>query len=365
MSAAVAPPVLIRKLQCFSETCAPPRVRPRQPAASISSHAFMRPGGLRNVEPPVRARTGCVASRARADLGHARGDRRRRRRGRARKRARTTTPPARQRGVPVAEARAARAGSRTSSPERVTISAQSRHGGDVAAVGAGVHRHRAADGAGNAGQEFQPGEPGRGRVFRDRHVERRGAGDDAVALAPRSRRSRARGAPPRPARRRRARSGWRRRRSRVTGNLRRQRRAGTRRGRRRRPAAPAPPPARRRGTRSTAPAAHPPARRPRSGGSRSSDGGRRLGGHHAPRPRVRAAARLQRRELARQRRRPLRDVAGAEAHHEIAGPRDRVHHLGQMLRAGQRHHAAMPARAQTLPPARRGSRRRSAASPAA
>src|SRR5690348_4800001 len=34
-SAAVALPVLMRKLQCFSETCAPPRTRPRQPAASI------------------------------------------------------------------------------------------------------------------------------------------------------------------------------------------------------------------------------------------------------------------------------------------------------------------------------------------
>src|SRR5208282_2854915 len=32
MSAAVASPVLIRKLQCFSETCAPPWLSPRQPA---------------------------------------------------------------------------------------------------------------------------------------------------------------------------------------------------------------------------------------------------------------------------------------------------------------------------------------------
>src|SRR5690606_5063665 len=39
-SAAVASPVLIRKLQCLSETCAPPRRRPRQPAASISCQAL-------------------------------------------------------------------------------------------------------------------------------------------------------------------------------------------------------------------------------------------------------------------------------------------------------------------------------------
>src|SRR5260221_4328407 len=62
-SAAVALPVLMRKLACFSETCAPPRVRPRQPARSVSSQALV-PGGVAKVEPPVRARTGWLASRA-------------------------------------------------------------------------------------------------------------------------------------------------------------------------------------------------------------------------------------------------------------------------------------------------------------
>src|SRR5229473_2193629 len=62
-SAAVALPVLMRKLACFSETMAPPRVRPRQPARSISSQALW-PGGLAKVEPPVRARIGCDDSRA-------------------------------------------------------------------------------------------------------------------------------------------------------------------------------------------------------------------------------------------------------------------------------------------------------------
>ena len=41
MSSAVAVPVLMRKLQCFSDTVAPPRISPRHPAASISSHAFI------------------------------------------------------------------------------------------------------------------------------------------------------------------------------------------------------------------------------------------------------------------------------------------------------------------------------------
>ena len=62
MSAALAPPRLIRKLQCSSDTCASPTVRPRQPAASISCQAFW-PGGFLKVEPPVRLLIGCVASR--------------------------------------------------------------------------------------------------------------------------------------------------------------------------------------------------------------------------------------------------------------------------------------------------------------
>ena len=62
MSAAVALPRLIRKLQCSSETCASPTTRPRQPAASISCQALC-PGGFLKVEPPVRLFTGWVVSR--------------------------------------------------------------------------------------------------------------------------------------------------------------------------------------------------------------------------------------------------------------------------------------------------------------
>ena len=62
MSWADALPVLIRKLQCISETCAPPRRRPRQPAASISFQALL-PGGFWKVEPPVFSRIGCAVSR--------------------------------------------------------------------------------------------------------------------------------------------------------------------------------------------------------------------------------------------------------------------------------------------------------------
>src|SRR6516165_11875327 len=51
ISAAVARPRLIRKLQCISETAASPSLSPRQPAASISCHAFCL-GGFLKVEPP-------------------------------------------------------------------------------------------------------------------------------------------------------------------------------------------------------------------------------------------------------------------------------------------------------------------------
>src|SRR5262245_3316671 len=40
MSLALAPPRLIRKLQCISETCASPTLKPRQPAASMSCQAL-------------------------------------------------------------------------------------------------------------------------------------------------------------------------------------------------------------------------------------------------------------------------------------------------------------------------------------
>ena len=65
MSAALALPRFKRKLQCFSETWASPRVRPRQPAESISFQALV-PGGFLKVEPPVRLRKGWLSSRAAA-----------------------------------------------------------------------------------------------------------------------------------------------------------------------------------------------------------------------------------------------------------------------------------------------------------
>src|SRR3977135_2896139 len=62
ISCPVALPVLIRKLQCISDTCAPPTRKPRHPAASISFQALL-PGGFLNVEPPGFSRIGCAVCR--------------------------------------------------------------------------------------------------------------------------------------------------------------------------------------------------------------------------------------------------------------------------------------------------------------
>ena len=53
----------------------------------------------------------------------------------------------------------------------------------LAAIGAGIHAQRAADGAGNAEEEFQPADVGRRRRLRHALVERGGAGADDIALA--------------------------------------------------------------------------------------------------------------------------------------------------------------------------------------
>src|ERR1700676_1495992 len=58
----VASPVLIRKLQCISDPCAPPTRKPRHPAASISFQALW-PGGFLKVDPPVFSRIGWAVSR--------------------------------------------------------------------------------------------------------------------------------------------------------------------------------------------------------------------------------------------------------------------------------------------------------------
>ena len=72
--------------------------------------------------------------------------------------------------------------------ERVAISAAiERHGLfehilELAAIGAAIHAQSAADGAGNAGHEFEPGDASQAASERDVEVERAGAGLDDRSL---------------------------------------------------------------------------------------------------------------------------------------------------------------------------------------
>ena len=142
-SAAVAVPVLIRNCS-VSLIPARRRASGRGSRRHRSAPRLSCRGGLRNVEPPVRARTGCDGLARRPDFRHARRDR-------CRSPASRTQPGAHHHG---AMRQVANGDRRTPgrlrtdaacSPLRVTISAQSRHGRDVAAIGAAVHHHRAAD----------------------------------------------------------------------------------------------------------------------------------------------------------------------------------------------------------------------------
>ena len=58
--------------------------------------------------------------------------------------------------------------------------------------------------------------------------------------------------------------------------------------------------------------------------------------------------RAQRRKLAGQRVGPLRDVAGAEAHHDVAGTRQPLHRARKILRTVERDDLAVAVGAQAL-----------------
>ena len=85
---------------------------------------------------------------------------------------------------------------------------------DLAAIAAGIHLQRAADGARHAAQEFEARDARIGRRARHGAIERRRAGADARAVHARSCRKRRAGGSPRRECRRRAPEDWSRRRSR-------------------------------------------------------------------------------------------------------------------------------------------------------
>jgi len=59
---------------------------------------------------------------------------------------------------------------------------RNQHVLELAAIGAGVHAQPAAERAGDAGEEFEPGDPDLGREQRDVEVESPSTGHDLVAL---------------------------------------------------------------------------------------------------------------------------------------------------------------------------------------
>ena len=68
------------------------------------------------------------------------------------------------------------------SPSRPTRARLDQNIFGLAAIGAGVHPQRAADGAGNAEVEFEPANVAPRPRFRDALVERGGAGAHGVAI---------------------------------------------------------------------------------------------------------------------------------------------------------------------------------------
>ena len=211
----MASPVLSRKLQCFSLTCAPPRTRPRQPAASISSQAFW-PGGLRNVLPPVRARTGWVASRL-ARISAMRAAMRRLVAGPGAEAGAHDDGAGRQRRVAVGEGER-----RRRQPHRLAGAGHDLRPVEARRPRRRHRRRRSSPPRRRSSRGCRTGtrarsSPAAAACSATVASSARGAGDDAVGLHHDRRRSRARAGSPRRRRRRRARSGWWRRRAPCTG----------------------------------------------------------------------------------------------------------------------------------------------------
>ncbi len=177
MSVAVAPPRLIRKLQCMVLTWAPPICKPRQPAASMSFQALW-PGGFLKVEPPVRLLIGWVASRLSVILSISA--------------AITAGSPGRALEYRLGEddvvGRAAmavgvvhvRIGEAQDAAGAVDAARHHQHVLGLAAIGAAIHAQRAADRTGYAAQKRQAGDRGLLGGARHLHVGHRGAGAHAV-----------------------------------------------------------------------------------------------------------------------------------------------------------------------------------------
>ncbi len=171
------------KLACTGEKRAPPTASPLQPAAS-SSRPAESPGGLVKTLPKVRTPWGWVARRwarnsaRRAAMASASP-------GRRWKPAAATTSPGRHGRAAVAERQVVPV--HPAAPVGAADDRPAEHLRQLARVGPGVHRHRAADGARDAGAELEPLEPVRGGAL---HGARQGGAPAApeVVAAHRDRR---------------------------------------------------------------------------------------------------------------------------------------------------------------------------------
>ena len=114
--------------------------------------------GFLKVEPPVRLRSGCDSSRACGDAVHLGLDRGRARPARRGRSARDDDRAVGQFAVAIGVAELVGRPASSTSPERSTTSHSTRMSHDLAAIGAAVHAHEAADRAGDRAQEFEPGD---------------------------------------------------------------------------------------------------------------------------------------------------------------------------------------------------------------
>jgi hypothetical protein len=143
------------KFACFSDTCAPSICVPLRPAASIRRAAWS-PGGLLNTEPALGSCKRLGRHAAFQQFAHAHPAPPRHRPAesgtRPRRRLRRVALPS---GRRAGSRRRSRPGhARARSPWRLSISTLFHVAPGFAAMAAGVHRQRTADGAGNAGEEL-------------------------------------------------------------------------------------------------------------------------------------------------------------------------------------------------------------------
>ena len=171
----VASPAFSMKFACFGEIWAPPITKPRRPQASSIRPAVSSCSGFLNTLPKVRLFVGWAALRcaciARDRLLDLRGGPRLELELGGRHDLAVPKPRR-----PVAEAELGRRAPRC--PAGVDDERPLQHGGDVAAVGAGVHPDAAADRPGNGAGELEAAQLGRAGAMEADGERGAAAGDE-------------------------------------------------------------------------------------------------------------------------------------------------------------------------------------------